>query len=73
MFWLYKAIIRHHINKDFYPTAHFLKSSFHVAFYILSCSVALFRVYWCALVRIVCLTFTVKTGCLMSSFVSHLV
>jgi hypothetical protein len=36
MFRPYKAIIRHHINEDFYPTAHFLKSTFHVACYYLS-------------------------------------
>jgi hypothetical protein len=36
MFRPYKAIIRHHIIEDFYPTAHFLKSSFHVACYYLS-------------------------------------
>jgi hypothetical protein len=36
MFRPYKAIIRHHINEDFYPIAHFLKSSFHVACYYLS-------------------------------------
>jgi hypothetical protein len=36
MFRPYKAIIRYHINEDFYPTVHFLKSSFHVACYYLS-------------------------------------
>jgi hypothetical protein len=28
MFRLYKAIIRHHINEEFYPTEHFLKIFF---------------------------------------------
>jgi hypothetical protein len=36
MFRPYKAIIRYYINEDFYPTAHFLKSSFRVACYYLS-------------------------------------
>jgi hypothetical protein len=36
MFRPNKAIIRHHINEDFYSTAHFLKSSFHLACYYLS-------------------------------------
>jgi hypothetical protein len=65
MFRLYKAIIRHHINEDIYPTAHFFKIFFShgllLFFYILSCSAAIFRVCWCALVRIVCLVFSVFT------------
>jgi hypothetical protein len=48
MFRPYKVIIRHHINEDFYPTAHFLKIFFSrgllLSFYILSCSAAIFRV-----------------------------
>jgi hypothetical protein len=28
MFRPFKAIIRHHINEEFYPTAHFLNISF---------------------------------------------
>jgi hypothetical protein len=36
MFRPYKAIIRHHMNEDFYRTAHFLKSSFHLARYYFS-------------------------------------
>jgi hypothetical protein len=57
MFLPYKAIIRHHINKDFYPTAHFLKSSFHVASYYLSIfylAARQFSVYVGALLYVSC-------------------
>jgi hypothetical protein len=50
MFWLYKVIIRLHINENFYPTAHFLKSSFHVSCYYLS------------IFYLVARPFSVKTG-----------
>jgi hypothetical protein len=40
MFWQYKAIIRHHIIEEFYPTPHFLQIFFSrgllLSFYILS-------------------------------------
>jgi hypothetical protein len=71
MFRPYKAIIRHHINEDSYPTARFLKIFFSsgllLCFYILSSSAAIFHVHvcWCTLVRIMCFAFpvfTVKTG-----------
>jgi hypothetical protein len=65
MFWPFKAIIRHRINEDFYPTAHFLKIFFShgllLSFYILCCSAAIICVCWCALVHIMCLVFPVFT------------
>jgi hypothetical protein len=64
MFRPYKAIIRHHINEEFYPTALFkifFSRGLLLSFYILSRSAAIFRVCWCDLVRIVCLAFPVFT------------
>jgi hypothetical protein len=41
MFRPYKTIIRHHINEEFYPTAHYSNIFFHVSLllssYILFC------------------------------------